>query len=149
MGLTRQQAERLGLGHLFPTESKPLPIAPPPAPTRAPSDGMNKLERAFWERASARFGGRHVHREGLTVRLAGRTRYTPDFFIVPDDAYRYELYEIKGFMRDDAAVKLKVAAEMYPCFSFYLVTREKGRWACRQVTPRGISREVFTPEWLR
>jgi hypothetical protein len=33
-----------------------------------------------------------------------------------------ELHETKGFMRDDAAVKLKVAAGMYP-MRFYLVEK--------------------------
>ena len=49
-------------------------------------------------------------------------------------------------MRDDAAVKLKVAARLYPMFSFVLVTRPRGQgWQCRYVTTREISREAWVP----
>lgn len=144
MGLTYSQAKSLGIEHLWPTESTPLPEAPRPK-SKAPDDGMNKLERAFWERAREAYGDT-VYREPFKLRLAGKTWYTIDFLIVQTGL---TCYEIKGFMRDDAAVKLKVAAELYPCFGFVLVTRERQRWQCRVVTSRSISREVYTPEWLR
>jgi len=44
-------------------------------------------------------------------------------------------YEVKGFMRDDAAVKLKVAASLYPWIKFHLVTRKKGEWIIQEVLP--------------
>jgi|GEM_PF-6073082 Uncharacterized conserved protein len=136
--LNLEQAKALGIAHLWP---KGIPMKTP-AP---PSDGMNKLERAFWERAREEFGD-NVYREPFKLRLAGRTYYTPDFLVA--DAGLYDVYEIKGFMRDDASCKLKVAAETFPCFQFILVTRIKRRWECRLVTNRGISPHPHTPEWL-
>lgn len=149
MGLTYEQAKRCGIEHLWPTESKPLPTAPVP-PSKASDDGMNKLERAFWERARDAFGHR-AYREPITLKLAGRTRYTPDFmtyFGARFGEFEPTLWEVKGHMRDDAAVKLKVAASMYSIFRFVLVVRVKRKWECRDVTHAGISREVWTPDWL-
>ena len=146
MGLTRAQAEALGIGHLYPTESKRgVPAIVPLAASKASDDGMNKTEREFWERAKA--SGQDVYRELFKLRLAGRTWYTIDFVTFDQ---RVTCWEIKGFMRDDAAVKLKVAAEMYTCFDFVLVTKHrKLGWQCRNVTRTGISREIWCPDWLR
>lgn len=146
MGLSYEDAVRCGIAHLWPTPSKvQLPAAAPP-PSKAPVDGMNKLEKSFYDRAREAFG-EDVYREPFKLRLAGRTWYTIDF-LISCEGCRYDCYEIKGFMRDDAAVKLKVAADLYPCLNFSLVTRDKRIWLVRRVTARGISREVFTPDWL-
>ena len=152
MGLTYQQAKDLGLAHLWPTESKAPPIVRPLV-SAAPDDGMNKLERAFHELLKAGDQG-DVYREGITLRLAGRTRYTPDFvsvvLLLGLPPITLTCWEVKGgWFRDDAAVKLKVAAEMYPAFRFVLVTRPRRVWQCRYVTSRGISRETWIPDWLR
>lgn len=58
------------------------------------------------------------------------TTYTPDFLAV---SKKFTMYEIKGFMRDDAMVKIKVAAELFPWFKWVLVTRKKGEWIFRGV----------------
>lgn len=58
--------------------------------------------------------------EGLKLRLADNTFYTPDFAVMRDDGVM-ECHEVKGgFWMDDARVKIKIAAEMYP-FRFYAV----------------------------
>lgn len=57
--------------------------------------------------------------EGLKFRLADNTFYTPDFIVMNPNG-QIEIKEVKGFMMDDANVKIKVAAEMYP-FRFYIV----------------------------
>ncbi len=54
------------------------------------------------------------HFEAVTFKLAPDLRYTPDFMVVYQDYI--ELVEIKGFMRDDALVKFKTAAEKFPYF---------------------------------
>ena len=69
--------------------------------------------------------------EAIKLRLADRTYYTPDFAIL----YRSRelaFHEVKGRMRDDAAVKIKVAAELFP-FSFFLVTKKEGKWTWTRV----------------
>ena len=51
--------------------------------------------------------------EGIKLRLADNTFYTPDFAVMLSSG-EMELHEVKGFWADDARVKIKVAAEMYP-----------------------------------
>lgn len=65
--------------------------------------------------------------EGLKLRLADKTFYTPDFAVMLDNGFM-ECHEVKGFWRDDAKVKIKVASEMYP-FKFIAVKKVRGGWA--------------------
>jgi hypothetical protein len=58
--------------------------------------------------------------ECYTFKLAKDTRFTPDFMVMLPDGV-LEAHETKGFFRDDAKVKIKVAAEKFP-FVFRLVT---------------------------
>lgn len=57
--------------------------------------------------------------EGVKLRLADNTFYTPDFVVMMADGL-IEMHEVKGFWQDDARVKIKVAADMYP-FKFIAV----------------------------
>jgi hypothetical protein len=96
-----------------------------------PADRMNKTERAFHDQhlklLVAAGDAIAVGFQRLKLRLADRTWYTPDFDLVLPTR-EIEIYEVKGFMRDDAAVKLKVAAEIYP-FQFYVVRRSQRSWS--------------------
>lgn len=62
--------------------------------------------------------------EAITLKLADDTRYTPDFVVMLDDG-TIEFHETKALMangkplfQDDARVKLKVAAKLFPMFRF-------------------------------
>jgi len=61
--------------------------------------------------------------EALKLRLAANTFYTPDFVVTFDD--HIELHETKGFWEEDARIKIKVAAAMYPEFVFIGVEYKK------------------------
>ncbi|MCL7941202.1 DUF1064 domain-containing protein [Halomonas sp. ATCH28] len=61
--------------------------------------------------------------EGLKLRLADSTFYTPDFAVMRSDGVM-ECHEVKGFWRDDARAKIKIAAEMYP-FRFLSVKKRR------------------------
>ena len=63
--------------------------------------------------------------EAMTFKLAKDTRYTPDFVVMLADG-SIELHEVKGFFEDDAKVKVKVAASMFP-FVFRLVRAKAKR----------------------
>lgn len=83
---------------------------------------MNKLESAYALQLEARkLAGEILWYvfDAIKLRLAHKTFYTPDFFLMLAN-YELEVHEAKGFMEDDAAVKLKVAASLYP-FRFWLV----------------------------
>lgn len=91
---------------------------------------MNKTEAAYAEHLYALQLGDRVESwrfESVTLRLADATRYTPDFLVELVDG-ALELHEVKGFWRDDARVKFKVAAELFPMFQFVAVKRKNRQW---------------------
>jgi hypothetical protein len=51
--------------------------------------------------------------EAITFKLAKDTRYTPDFAVMLASG-EMQFWEVKGFWHDDARVKIKVAAAMFP-----------------------------------
>ena len=63
--------------------------------------------------------------EGLKLRLADNTFYTPDFAVMRSSGL-IECHEVKGHWQDDARVKIKVAAEMYP-FKFVAAKKRAKR----------------------
>lgn len=77
---------------------------------------MNKTESAYAERLEAlkHAGAVQWYKfEGLKLRLADNTFYTPDFAVMGEDGV-IECHEVKGHWMDDARAKIKIAADMYP-----------------------------------
>jgi len=64
--------------------------------------------------------------ESMKFRLADKTFYTPDFMVLLKNG-QLEAHEVKGFWEDDARVKIKVAAEVYP-INFIGITFKAGAW---------------------
>lgn len=62
--------------------------------------------------------------EGVKLRLADNTFYTPDFAVMLING-ALQMHEVKGFWTDDARVKIKVAADLYPFEFFALKARPK------------------------
>jgi hypothetical protein len=76
----------------------------------------NKTEAAYEELLKAmQFTGEILwyRFEGIKLRLADNTFYTPDFFVMNAEG-QLEAHECKGHWLDDARVKIKVAAANYP-----------------------------------
>lgn len=99
-------------------------------------DKLNKTERRFYEWVKRRDGFLWIGVQNVTLKLADDTRYTPDFIGVRPDGVT--AWEVKGFMRDDAAVKLKIAARQFSWIDFVLVTETKGKkgeWELRDIKP--------------
>lgn len=96
---------------------------------RLPIGKMNKTETAYanYLEQQKQIGEVVWYKfEGIKLRLADNTFYTPDFFVMlADQSLRCD--ECKGFMRDDANVKIKCAASIYP-FKFVVVRKRKGGW---------------------
>jgi hypothetical protein len=90
---------------------------------------MNKTELAYSEFLEGlRMAGKVSwwSFEAVTFKLAADTRYTPDFLVMLPGG-EMECHEVKGFWRDDARVKIKVAAAMFP-FQFLAVSKSKAGW---------------------
>jgi hypothetical protein len=83
---------------------------------------MNKTEAAYAEYLGLLQQSGEVlwwKFEGLKFRLADNTFYTPDFAVMTRNGI-IECHEVKGFWQDDARVKIKVAADIYP-FRFFAI----------------------------
>lgn len=83
---------------------------------RSPPGTMNKLERRYADDLESRkYAGEVLWWafEAVKFRLADNTFYTPDFAVMLADGF-LEVHEVKGFWEDDARVKIKVAAALFP-----------------------------------
>ena len=89
---------------------------------------MNGTEAAYAEHLKS-LGGLVLwfRFEAVTLTLAPDCRYTPDFLVAWADG-RLTADEVKGFERDDAVVKFRMAAEQYPMFQFRMIVRDKAGW---------------------
>jgi hypothetical protein len=96
---------------------------------RLPVGKMNRTEAAYdtYLRGQQQAGEILWFKfEALKLRLADSTFYTPDFMVLMPSR-EIEVREVKGYWQDDARVKIKVAASIYP-FKFIAVTKRKGGW---------------------
>lgn len=106
-----------------------------PRPITREKGAMNGTEKAYasllelQKRAGAILDYRF---EAVKLRLADLTFYSPDFLVVKEDCF--ELHEVKGgFIRDDAMVKIKVAAESFPWIKFMLCQYKGKQWRIHEV----------------
>lgn len=90
----------------------------------------NRTEKAYADFLEVQRRAGNIARwdfEPEKLRLADLTYYTPDFRVIYPDG-TIEFHEVKGFLRDDAMVKIKVAAEQHP-YRFVMVKKAKGgKW---------------------
>lgn len=82
---------------------------------------MNKTEAKFYKKLVEQQWD-EIHFEAIKFRLADQTWYCPDFVTKDYDDEHYYVWEVKGFWRDDARVKIKVAADQYPMLKFTAVS---------------------------
>jgi hypothetical protein len=83
--------------------------------------------------------------EGIKLRLADNTFYTPDFLVFAADGV-VELHDTKGttkkanaagvkvpkaWVEEDAKLKIKVVAELFP-FRTFIVWKSEGQWIKEQ-----------------
>ena len=90
-------------------------------PIKKNSKGMNKTEARYAEKLELQYKSGHIisyHFEEVKFKIGERCWYTPDFFVCKDT--HFEVHEVKGFMRDDARVKIKSARYRYPFFKWFL-----------------------------
>jgi len=83
---------------------------------------MNKTEQAYGAHLDAMYRNNEIAQykfEAVKLRLADNTFYTPDFLVMQNDG-SIECHEVKGYWEDDARVKIKVAAAMFP-FKFIAI----------------------------
>jgi hypothetical protein len=99
---------------------------------------MNRLEASYAEHLEMLRGIGAIlwwAFEAVKLRLADKCFLTPDFCVMLKDG-TLEMRDTKGFMEEDANIKLKVAAQLYP-FGFVVVKKQAkklgGGWEHRDV----------------
>jgi hypothetical protein len=83
---------------------------------RLPVGTMNKTEAAYHDYLTQlqHKGLILWHKfEAMKLRLADNTFYSPDFAVLAASGLM-EMHEVKGWWMEDAKVKIKVAASLYP-----------------------------------
>jgi hypothetical protein len=97
---------------------------------------MNKTEAAYARELEGRRLRGDIRAwlfEPMSLKLARRTHYRPDFLVVTFEG-PHEFHEVKGRWEDDARAKTKIAAEKFWMFRFVAVTRRKGAWEFEEFT---------------
>lgn len=98
---------------------------------KAHSTTMNRTEAGYAERLGLDTNVVWFKFGAVTLKLADDCRYSPDFIVMLASG-EIEMHEVKGFRREDAMVKIRVAASVFP-FRFVLVEREKGEWKFTEI----------------
>ena len=112
-------------GDILPAPLPPVPHAEFKATTHASKDELklNKLERRWLAELRLR-NVACLGIQAVTLKLGDDCRYSPDFTGIEHGVLT--AWETKGpFFRDDAKVKLKVAARAHPYIRFVLVQYSK------------------------
>ena len=100
---------------------------------RLPTGHMNKTEAAYAGRLELRKAAGEIlgyDFEALKFRLADNTFYTPDFAVMLS-TQELQAHEVKGFWEDDARVKIKMAARLFPIqfVAVFAPRRKADDWA--------------------
>lgn len=96
-------------------------------------DKLNKTEKRYlaWLRTC---GDKWIGIQNITLKIADDCRLTCDFAAL--DFHGLRLIDVKGFQREDALIKIKVAARMFPWIRFLIAKeREDKTWEHTEVKP--------------
>lgn len=100
---------------------------------RLKSGQMNQTEKRYSDRLELLKRAGEIlwyEFEPANLRLADKCFYKVDFLVLTKDS-ALEVHEVKGFLTDDALVKIKAAAEKFP-FKFIMVQYIKKQWEVRE-----------------
>ncbi len=61
--------------------------------------------------------------EPVRLKLANKSSYNPDFMVIRSNG-EVEFHETKGYWRDDARLKIKIAAENFWFFRFVAIQQQ-------------------------
>lgn len=107
---------------------------PATAAFRNRNQGMNGLERSYAARLRMLMLAGEVEDywfECVNLRIGHKCHYRPDF-LVQLPSGEMQIHETKGFMMDDALVKIKAVAAKYP-FRLIVVRYVRGEWTFEHI----------------
>ena len=130
------------IGPAVPVTSGARPLPPIPGYSDQPATAalsfateeaaLNKTERLFLAYLR-QTNWQWIGIQSVTLKIGDNCRYTPDFPAIKAGTLTF--FEVKGFWRDDARVKIKVAARTFPWARFVAVRRKKGSWVFETIKP--------------
>jgi hypothetical protein len=90
--------------------------------------------KSKWERMYAQRLGVLLHAQAITwwdyeclkLRLADATFWTPDFAV--ESRGRLAVHEVKGHWREDARIKVKLAAKLFPWLPIHILRPVNGEF---------------------
>lgn len=98
--------------------------------------GMNKLEESWSSKLEMRRRAGIIVEYGferIRLSLANGAWYKPDFDVLLADG-SFQFHEVKGYWREAARVRTKVAADRFWMFKFLIVMRNRaGEWTMEEV----------------
>ncbi len=112
-------------------------------PRSADGHRMNKTEAAYSRLLDMEIRSMSRHEravcwqafEPVSLRLGTGASYKPDFMVQLENG-EVEFHEVKGFWREAARVRIKIAAHQFPMFRFIAVKRAKGGgWDEEEIKP--------------
>lgn len=104
---------------------------------RTEKNRMNKTEKRYADYLELQKHAKEIVSykfEVIKFVLGYKTTYLPDFMVLNIDG-TVGFDEVKGFWRDDARVKIKTVARMFPEFRFRAVQWVKGSWEYEDISP--------------
>lgn len=103
---------------------------------RQNTKGPNKLEREAMEYLKPKAPWMKYSFHSIRFVLGNGVTYTPDIIAFNEKTRAMNAIEVKGKkMWDDAVVKLKIAARVWPNIDWGIVWKEKGVWNMQKVLP--------------
>lgn len=130
--------------HLFGVTTAPLP-APATRIRQASKPRMNKLEQEWFNILNVQYPAYPRPRpQAVRFEIASGCHYTPDVFAIswpnefgPVSPAMPTAWEVKGKkMWDDAVVKIKVAARVWPDITWIMCWKEpNGQWQTQRIMP--------------
>lgn len=94
---------------------------------------LNKTERAYLGYLRMLYPTR-IGIQDVTLKIADDCRLTMDFNYINENG-NWVFVDVKGFQREDALIKVKVAARLFPHLKFVIVKRAKIGWEVTEVKP--------------
>lgn len=121
------------LGETLTIEESLIPKASVSCKPTTDESKLNKWEAQWLAVLRSRYFA-WIGIQSVTLKLADDCRYTPDFWTLGVGG-KLIAWEVKGFMREDAKIKIKVAARIFSWVQFVLVTRDGKSWKESVVKP--------------
>lgn len=112
------------------------PITPAPVKIEPITDvaKLNKTETAYHAYLKC-LGDVWIGVQCITLKLANDCRLTCDFFALDKEGNLRAIDTKGGFWREDAKIKINVAARMYPWITFIVAHKEKNGWRHEIIKP--------------